>query len=540
MSPQGALGRPPVRGGTIIERGSIILGVDKQPATEGDTMRRTLILIVAAAAVFCNGCAEGLRNKQLEKVAKDWSLVIRASQVIPVYPLTEDVQPGDVLLVNTPIEEQVAIYKDKGFLPLDQLLVRLYSKDLIKAHSTSESFVNFYNDRYETAQINPKFGDLFFPPAQWQNATGNNSHQWRVAPGAAFPTYQFSVQKGAGVNLAIPIQGVPFSLGLMNTGRASGTVTIADANTFGLDNVKLWRLVTTWAANHRDLLIPYGPTADRQQYLRVVSRVYVTGRVGVTINNAEETGGQAGAGADRPVDLLSSSEGDKCTEMLNAVNVSADNLLGAKVKVVAASSRSVTLSETFERPLVIGYIGFDMPILKNGQLGAPISTLTQLTGQKQPVTSLAATTYRLAALAHMYNALKEIKTEQAKQLRESLDELDHLLPDTYPFTLYEFRSQDKTEIVPSKKIVAGKRPGRNGFNSVTDYLGHAQTTVVTLEDFLQCQDGSPSSRDTRDTEELEKLKQNLDSAKQALTTLQERLNREPSLSMVIDYVFWDN
>ena len=522
-----------------IERGSILSDIDKQHATEGGMMKRILVLIVVAVVVFCNGCVGGPRNKQLEKVAKDWSLVIRASQVIPVYPLTEDVQPGDVLLVNTPIEEQVAIYKDKGFLPLDQLLVRLYSKDLIKTHSTSESFVNFYNDRYETDQRNGDglFGSVVFPPAQWQNSTGSNAHQWDTAPRASFPTYQFSAQKGAGVNLAIPIQGVPFSLGLMNTGRASGTVTIADANTFGLDNVKLWRLVTTWAANHRDLLIPYGPTADRQQYLRVVSRVYVAGRVGVTINNAEETGGQADAGADRPVDLLSSSERDKYTEMLNAVNVSAGNLLGAKVKVAAASSRSVTLSETFERPLVIGYIGFDMPILKNGQLGAPISTLTQLTGQKQPVTSLAATTYRLAALAHMYNALKEIKTEQAKQLRENLDELDHLLPDTYPFTLYEFRSQDKTEIVPSKKIAAGKRPGRNGFNSVTDYLGHAQTTVVTLEDFLQCQGGSPSSRDT---EELEKLKQNLDSAKQALTTLQERLNREPSLSMVIDYVFLGN
>ena len=41
-------------------------------------------------AVLITSCATDLRNKELEKVAKDWSLVIRASQVIPVsasYPI---------------------------------------------------------------------------------------------------------------------------------------------------------------------------------------------------------------------------------------------------------------------------------------------------------------------------------------------------------------------------------------------------------------------------------------------------------------------
>ena len=40
------------------------------------------------------GCAtQTMSGDQLARVAKDWSLGIRASQVIPVYPLTEDVQP---------------------------------------------------------------------------------------------------------------------------------------------------------------------------------------------------------------------------------------------------------------------------------------------------------------------------------------------------------------------------------------------------------------------------------------------------------------
>jgi hypothetical protein len=58
-------------------------------------------------------------------VAKDWCLNIRASQVIPVYPLSEDVEVGDVYLVRTRLEEQVKVYEDEGFLPLENLVTRL-------------------------------------------------------------------------------------------------------------------------------------------------------------------------------------------------------------------------------------------------------------------------------------------------------------------------------------------------------------------------------------------------------------------------------
>ncbi|MDZ4184968.1 MAG: hypothetical protein U1D97_08325, partial [Desulfuromonadales bacterium] len=89
------------------------------------TNRINILMATLVGLFFLSGCAEKMRNNQLEKVAKDWSLVIRASQVIPVYPLTEDLQPGDVLLVSTPIEDQVKLFKKKGFLPLDQMQKRL-------------------------------------------------------------------------------------------------------------------------------------------------------------------------------------------------------------------------------------------------------------------------------------------------------------------------------------------------------------------------------------------------------------------------------
>ena len=89
---------------------------------------------VAALAVMLAGCStQRMGAQQLERVAKDWSLGIRASQVIPVYPLTEDLQPGDVFLVQTPVERQVDVYLDRGFLPLENLVARLSLEDTTRS-----------------------------------------------------------------------------------------------------------------------------------------------------------------------------------------------------------------------------------------------------------------------------------------------------------------------------------------------------------------------------------------------------------------------
>jgi hypothetical protein len=470
------------------------------------SQKRAVILGVLAVLLLSANCTTTLRNQQLEEVAKDWALVIRASQVIPIYPLSEDLQPGDVLLVSTPIEEQVALYKEKGFLPLDQHLVRLYSRD----------FRNFYNSRYGIT-------DDTIPPAQWQKQNADGGHSWQKAPRAAFPTYQFSVRTGSGLNLAIPIQGVPLALGLMNSGSASGTVTIADAYTYGLDNLSMERLVREWGMGHRRLLRNYEPRNGRYHFLRVVSRVYITGRVSVTVNNDETTGVEVAAGADRPVRLMGVEQGstvenyDKAITTIN--EFAAKQLPGAKVKIATASSRSVTLSEEFERPLVIGYIGFDLPILTGGRLGAAISTLAQLTERITLPASSKDNVYRLAALSHMYQALKGIPGSKAESIRSELDALDRLLPERYPFSLYEFASP--TEVRKDSTVVRGAVVKREGFQAVTDFLGNAQTTIETLQGYLKD----------------DQLKKEYQSAWAAREKIGNRLNHEPALMEAIDFVF---
>src|SRR5262252_2453839 len=130
-----------------------------------------LIGILLVMAMTLSGCAtEKASSEQLARVAKDWSLSIRASQVIPVYPLTEDLQPGDVFLVQTPVEEQVKVYLDKGFLPLENLIARL----------SLEGYAQFYRGY-------PGIDDGQLPPRLWQFPKVNTADSnFSLAPLAAF------------------------------------------------------------------------------------------------------------------------------------------------------------------------------------------------------------------------------------------------------------------------------------------------------------------------------------------------------------------
>src|SRR5215207_1958703 len=84
--------------------------------------------LVASLALGASGCTafhrwevrrrSEMAQIELARVAKDWSQTIRASQVIPVYPLSEDVQPGDVFLVTETVEQQQETYLERGYLAL--------------------------------------------------------------------------------------------------------------------------------------------------------------------------------------------------------------------------------------------------------------------------------------------------------------------------------------------------------------------------------------------------------------------------------------
>jgi hypothetical protein len=344
----------------------------------------TAVLLV----VLCLGCKslDERRAYELSRVAKDWCLTIRASQVLPVYPLTEDLQVGDVFLVSTPLDDEVEQLESDGFLPLDNVIARIQPT----------GWQSFYNGAYAVT-------DTTVLPRQWQFPQPPPASapftQWSAAPGAAFPSYTFQVKRGAGATLAIPIQSVPVGLSLLQTGDAYGTVNIANASTYGLPVVILSPQVDAWAAENQSFLKQFAPRTTKdhrgreqmqQNYVRVVYRVYVAGGVNVSLIDNRAGGGRLDAGASKPVALFdagSTTEAADAAKSYQEVLTSLSQTVaaatpGANVTISSASSRGVAMNETFPRPLVIGFLAFDRPIGSDGSLGPPLSTHARVTGQR--------------------------------------------------------------------------------------------------------------------------------------------------------------
>jgi hypothetical protein len=456
----------------------------------GRARRAITRFLALAGLVALSGCATS-KQAQLEAVARDWAMVIRASQVIPVYPLTEDLQPGDVFLVQVPVDQQQAVYKKKGFLPLDNHIYRLDPK----------GYNEFYGHSFLTTSTN-----LTLPQA-WTHPTATNMAPWQPAPRAAFPTYSFSVKHGAGINLAVPVQGVPVGLSLLGSDAASGTIAIRQAATLGVDTLSLYRDLQQWAATHADFLRHYGPKGRQFNYLRVVTRVYAAGQMGINLKDARSYSGGVDAGIPKPVNLLttqlpSGSSNVHATTVSNYTNgiaalnemikVLADKagqtLPGGSLKVAAASSRSIELSETLQPPLIFGYLGFDVVVYEGGVLGPPIPTHAVL----EPAANLRerlgtgpiSATYADSLVDNIYDLLcarsAEQGDERAKQVVAALDDLAILVP----LTMVEYGKQRGPGFVLTEKDIRVENPplpSRLRYRDYRAYTGRLATSVAALE-----------------------------------------------------------
>lgn len=334
------------------------------------SMTKTFDLNVTSllcALAFCSGCAT--EKGQLESVNKDWNRLIRASHIYPIYPLSEDLEPGDLFFVSTEIED-LSTWSTPGYIKLDHQVGRLYPTN----------YAAFYR-----RSISSGTNDL---PHYWI-ADGS----WTNAPLAGFPSYSFAVKQGGGANVSLPIQGIPVGLALMAAKSASGYVTISDAHTYGVDEMTLQDQVEEFVTQNRTNLLELveaQPDPSKPYYLQVVSRVYVTQKVAISMFHDSAFGATASGGVPKDVPIPSLEETNAVanyTNMVNGVNsvVSAHSNAvaaagglapGGTIKFTAVSSRSVSMEETFPRPLVIGYTGFNVVLTKTNLTGIVEAKLT--------------------------------------------------------------------------------------------------------------------------------------------------------------------
>lgn len=522
------------------------------------------------------GCSWFSRRQTLESVARDWSMTIRASQVVPVYPLTEDLTPGDVFLVQMPVDRQHEIYDDKGFLPFDNHLTRLHP----------EGYGGFYKRSFDVGnEHNPL-------PRTWLKAGAESS--FGDAPTAAFPSYEFSVRRGGGFNLALPVEGIPVGLSLLGADAADGTINISDARTYGVDLASLADQVEQWAKRRRPLLESFAPPDPHQDenettttrsllspfaapdlengsnYLRVIYRVYLTGGLHVSLRNSKTGAAGLRAGAATPVSLPTPRTGEdaekvtldaykenieKLNDMLDSVRrVAAAGTPGGALKVTAASAGSITLRETFQRPLVIGYLGFDMEILEGGHLGPPVPTHAVLTQEKvapfsegtfSPGTPREVREWNQAALTAIYQALKAQGTRDLKagELAERMEALPGAaMPEKYPVSLFTVTEQEEnTFVLEQKKTDGATIPSGRRFQFLTNYWNSLDESIAALKRALKA----------LETEEIKEVKIEVNGEKKvvsrerlelwrmqttdALSRLRQRMSKTQTISDVIEY-----
>lgn len=460
------------------------------PASSNRLIRFLPVWLAALATVLVAGCAS--TEKQVQNVAKDWCMTIRGSQVIPVYPLTEDIQPGDVFLVQVPVDRQQEIYKQKGFLPMDNHLARL----------NPAGFGNFYSHSFlggTNQTVLPR--DWIRPNGvgSYLGTNGSNTHAWLAAPRAAFPSYSFSVRNGAGLSLAVPVSGVPVGLSLLASDAASGSIQIQDARTLGVDTLSLYAEVRAWAATNVAFLRSFGAgTAEKKtNFLRIVTRVYATGRMVVNLKDASNRSGGLDVGVPKPVDLLQpelpsshastpeaamrnyTNSWNAMSAMVAAASAAKDaagNILpGGSLRLAAASARSVSLDETFDPPLIVGYLGFDCAIFRGGILGPPIPTHAVLDAsfdiarfhQISPVYG------KMLDVAIYEIVSKDVGNPKAGGIRAKLDALEAYVPNEFT----EYGSETTNSLVATAltadKLHAGGKPTYRNYIRFHSRLEHS-------------------------------------------------------------------
>ena len=183
------------------------------------------------------------------------------------------------------------------------------------------------------------------------------------------------------------MKGIPIGLNFLNADYATGSLLIGDARTYGAEAGQIYEALQNWLYSNtaaRSILKTTVAQSNAEfLLLRVISRIYMTGGMVVSLTRAGTTGGGITAGSAPNLSLVNADGNikDNVAATLKALEDSANPPAleaGARVKFLSASNSSVTLSESFDRMLAVGYVGFDVPIFRDGTLGAPIPTFERL------------------------------------------------------------------------------------------------------------------------------------------------------------------
>jgi hypothetical protein len=231
----------------------------------------------------------------------------------------------------------------------------------------------------------------------------------------------------------------------------------------------------------------------------------------VSLANADSSSAGVDAGVPKPVNLLyadlpagTNLDSGQATlanytnhlsnlnQMLAAAQGAKDAagkmLPGGSLRVTSASSRAITLHETFDYPLVIGYLGFDCVIQRGGMLGSPIPTHSLLDKNFQVTDKFNANpTQRIYASVIEHSIYKLIadkagSSADAKLIAQRLDALQQFIPAW--LVRYEY-DPDKKLLLQRESLVDSANVAKpRDYESYRRYVGERKSNYVSLTNAL--------------------------------------------------------
>jgi hypothetical protein len=228
----------------------------------------------------------------------------------------------------------------------------------------------------------------------------------------------------------------------------------------------------------------------------------------VTLKDASNRSAGVDAGVPKPVNLLmpqlpehGTAEGalqnytnawNALSEMVKGASKAKDaagNILpGGSLRLAAASSRSVSLDEVFDPPVILGYLAFDCAIYKGGILGPPIPTHAVLDPNYNlgGLLSLSPVYSQMFDRA-LYGIIKDDQTGKAKSLRTRLDGLQVYVPNE--FTDYSTEQPDNSanHLLVARKLGSDVLHSTNfpGYLAYHGFRAKLDTSIKALEAALR-------------------------------------------------------
>lgn len=358
-------------------------------------------ILLSIVFISVAGCVPKAPQSNLESVAKNWSMTIRAGQIFPVFPLEEDIRPGDVYLADMSSDDEVETWTEEGFLPL----------------------TNRYDRIKIPSSVYRKIYDHEF--------TANDKVSFHRRFQAAIPSYSFSLDRRGGLGASLPISSVPVAFALAGAQSANGTIVFTNATSYGLPDRVIKDEAMKWLENN-----PGVAKLLAGKSIRVITRVFAIKGINVSMSFSGSGGAKIQAGSPQNFDLLLGTsisdyskriiELNKSIELINSLknpsNATASSpvsesdessltselkaelkklqelktkieldkfkkdimrsasindyggymLPGAKLNVVSRSGNGVSMNETFDRPLVVGYWAIEMQVLGPGKISSYI------------------------------------------------------------------------------------------------------------------------------------------------------------------------